>query len=101
MVISMALMAPAVEPLPPESRNFAPMMLASQLTPTTPTPLLPTAPIVPDTCEPWLLSSSGLHVLLMALKPCVPAAHVIKSPPMFTMNAVGADQTLAARSGWL
>src|SRR2546427_11587523 len=101
MANSIALMAPAVEPLPLASRTFAPMMLASQLTPTTPTALLPVAPIVPDVCDPWLLSSSGLHVLLMALKPCVPAAHVIKSPPTFTVNAAGADQTLAVRSGWL
>src|SRR5437773_1983382 len=100
MVNSIASIAPAVDPLPLASRNFAPMMLAIQFTPTTPDPLLPRAPIVPDTCDPWSLSSRGLHVLVMALKPCVPAAQLIV-PPMLTVNAVGADQTFAARSGWL
>src|SRR5712691_5137777 len=97
----MALIAPAVVPLPLASRNFEPMMLAIQFTPTTPTALLPTAPIVPDVCEPWLLSSSGLHVLVIALNPCVPAAQAIARPPTVTVNAAGADQTLAARSAWL
>src|SRR5712691_9655246 len=90
---SMALIASAVVPLPAEFRNFSPMMRVVQFTPTTPTPLFPTAPMVPETCEPWLLSSRGLHVLLMALKPWVPAAQ----PPI----PPGLLHTLAARSEWL
>src|SRR5687767_2805688 len=99
MANSMALIASAVDPWPFAPRNFRPIRLAVQLTPTTPALLLPTAPIVPLACVPWLLSSMGLHVLVMALKPCVPAAHVIERPPMFTVNAHGALHTLAARSG--
>src|SRR5215831_567043 len=94
----MALTASAVEPLPLAFRNFAPMMLVVQFTPTTPTPLLPAAPIVPETCVPWLLSSIGSHVMVKALKPCVPAAHVIFTPPTVTEKLVGADHTFAARS---
>src|SRR5437899_9080136 len=48
MANSMALTASEMLPLPPESRNLMPMTLAIQLTPTTPTPLLPAAPRVPD-----------------------------------------------------
>src|SRR5262245_51701533 len=100
MANSMALMASEVLPEPLESRNLTAMMLAVQLTPATPLPLLPTAPIVPATWVPWLLSSRGKQLLLMALKPWVPAGHETVKPPMFTLNAVGADQMLAARSGW-
>ena len=70
--IANTLMALAVVPPPPALKNLSPMMLAVQLTPTTPTPLLPSAPMVPETCVPWLLSSLGSQVLVIALKPRVP-----------------------------
>ena len=73
----------------------------TQLTPTTPSALLPAAPIVPETCVPWSLSSIGLQVIAMALKPWLPAGQVIGTPPMVTVNADGADHMLAARSGWV
>ena len=47
-----ALTALAVVPLPPESRNFSGMIWTFQSTPTTPTRLFPTAPIVPAVCVP-------------------------------------------------
>src|SRR5476649_906503 len=97
----MASIASAVVPEPLAPRNFAAMMLAVQLTPATPTALLPDAPIVPATCVPWLLSSIGSHVFSSALYPCVPAAHAMATPPMVTLNGAGADQMLAVRSGWL
>ena len=40
------------------------MIETCQLMPATPMPLLPTAPIVPETCVPWPLSSIGLESLL-------------------------------------
>ena len=49
---SMASMASAVVPEPLAPMNFRAMSDTSQLTPATPTPLLPTAPIVPATCVP-------------------------------------------------
>jgi hypothetical protein len=98
MVNSIALIASEMLPLPLELKNLAAMMLVVQLTPTTPMLLLPSAPIVPDTCVPWLLSSIGSQVLEMALNPCVPAPHVIVVPPIVTVKLDGADQTLAARS---
>src|SRR5262245_18517511 len=98
---SMHSMASAVFPLPDALRNLSPMMLVVQFTTTTPELLLPLAPIVPETWLPWLLSSSGLQVLLTALKPCDTAGQLIVWPPTVTVNAAGADQMFAARSGWL
>ena len=69
MVNSIALIALASVPLPAASRNLLPMTLATQFTPVTPTALLPRAPMVPDTCVPWLLSSMGSQVFRMALNP--------------------------------
>src|SRR5512134_2716822 len=46
-------------PDPAAFRNLSGMILTFQLTPETPAPLLPTAPIVPATWVPWLLSSNG------------------------------------------
>src|SRR5262249_10283754 len=90
---SIAVMASAVLPEPPASRNLRPIKVTVQLTPTTPAPLFPTAPIVPETWLPWLLSSRGSQVRVMTLKPWVPAAQ----PPI----PPGLLQTLAARSGWV
>ena len=45
-------MASAVVPEPAALRNFSAMILTFQFTPTTPTPLFPVAPIVPETCVP-------------------------------------------------
>src|SRR5262249_60919253 len=93
----MALIALAVVPVPVASRNLEPMMLAVQFTPTTPRALLPTAPTVPETCEPWLLSSAGSQVLVIALKPCEPAGQVMERPPMLTENVAGARQTYTGK----
>lgn len=49
---SIALIASAVVPLPTESRNLRPMIEVVQFTPTTPSALLPAAPMVPETCVP-------------------------------------------------
>jgi len=51
--------AAAVEPLPLALRNLMATIFACQFTPTTPTLLLPTPAMVPDTCEPCPLSSKG------------------------------------------
>src|SRR2546422_5971773 len=101
MTNSIALIASTSVPVPSALKAFDAMMLAVQFTPTTPRLLLPTAPIVPETCVPWPLSSGGSHVFVIALKPCVPAAQVIVWPPLTTEKDVGADQTFAARSGCL
>ena len=45
------------------------MMLTSQFTPVTPTVLFPTAPIIPDTCVPWSLSSIGSESLFAVSMP--------------------------------
>src|SRR6266516_4775751 len=95
----MAFTASLVKPDPDALMNFSPMMRVVQLTPVTPTPLFPTAPIVPDVCVPWPLSSAGLHENAIALNPCDPAGHVIGLPPTVTVNAAGADHMFAARSG--
>ncbi len=93
--------ASSIVPLPSASTNLRPISWAVQLTPATPVPLPPTAPIVPATCVPWWWSSIGSHVRVIALKPWLPAGHVIGLPPRLTVNADGADHMLAARSGWL
>ena len=49
---SSAAMASAIVPLPVSSMNLIPIMRAVQLTPATPIPLSPTAPMVPATCVP-------------------------------------------------
>ena len=53
--------AAAVPPDPLPLRNFKPIRLVVQFTPTTPAMLLPTAQIVPETCVPWYWSSIGIH----------------------------------------
>src|SRR5262245_48531010 len=102
MTKSTALIESASVPLPIESRNFDAIILVVQFTPTTPRALLPSAPIVPATCVPWPLSShtsTTSHVLVIALKPCVPAGQVIVVPAMVTLNDAVAVQMFAARSG--
>ena len=51
-------------PPPDPPRNLSPTIETFQLTPTTPLPLFPTAPIVPAQCVPCELSSCGLLSLL-------------------------------------
>src|SRR5262249_30493415 len=70
---SIAVMASAVLPEPPASRNLRPIKVTVQLTPTTPAPLFPTAPIVPETWLPWLLSSRGAPVASEDIEPVGPA----------------------------
>src|SRR3954447_21664277 len=96
---SSALIALLTDPTPLESRNFAAIRRVVQFTPVTPTPLLPAAPMMPDTCVPWPLSSIGRHVLVIALNPCVPCAQLTARPPTVTVNGAGADHTLLTRSG--
>ena len=55
----MHLMALLVLPLPLAVRNLRAMMRVFHATPATPTPLFPTAPMVPAQWVPWLLSSIG------------------------------------------
>ena len=62
-------MAAAMLPYPSASKNLQGISLTFQLTPTTPTPLLPTAPMVPATCVPWPLSSIGSESPLMGAMP--------------------------------
>src|SRR6266568_3274793 len=88
---SMAETAPLVEPEPLALRNLSAISRVVGLTPITPRPLFPTAPIVPETCVPWRLSSIGSHVAVMTLYPCV--------PPGQPLSCVALDQMLAARSG--
>src|SRR5258708_6169590 len=94
------VMASLMSPNPCESKNLQGRICTFQFTPTTPTPLLPTAPRIPDTWVPWLLSSNGSQELFTALNPWTPAEHRIWAPLIVvTVNPLGADQTLAARSG--
>ena len=76
--------AASVVPPPKAFRNLQGMMRTDQFTPTTPTPLFPVAPIVPDTCVPCPLSSIGSQVLLTALNPRLPAGQLIITP--FTVS---------------
>src|SRR5712664_2177937 len=62
----MARSAFAVVPLPLASKNLAATMFVAQVVPATPAPLLVTAPIVPATCVPCRLSSSGFPVVRQA-----------------------------------
>src|SRR5215467_2100723 len=64
LTYSKQAMAPSVVPCPLASKNLQDISLTFQLTPTTPTLLFPTAPIVPPTCVPWPLSSIGSESLL-------------------------------------
>src|SRR5439155_496638 len=50
----------ALVPLPVESCDLQGRIRTFQLIPDTPTPLLPTAPMMPETCVPWPKSSIGL-----------------------------------------
>ena len=61
--------ASAVVPEPEALRNLHAMRRTVQLTPTTPRPLFPTAPIVPATWVPWWLSSMGSESLLAVSMP--------------------------------
>src|SRR3954463_7841383 len=59
----------ATLPLPVASIHFTSINCVTQLTPETPTALLPVAPMVPATWVPWLLSSSGRFVLVTKFQP--------------------------------
>ena len=48
-----------VGPLPEALRNLSTTSLPRHTTPLTPSPLLPTAAMVPAVCVPWPLSSNG------------------------------------------
>ena len=51
--------APETGPLPPAPRNLSTTIFACQTTPETPSPLFPTAAMMPAVCVPWPLSSRG------------------------------------------
>ena len=59
------------------------------------------APMVPLTCVPCPLSSAGSQVLVIAFIPWEPAGQERGDPFSVIVNAAGALQTLAARSGWV
>ena len=88
-----------VLPLPSAARNFNGNTIPVQLIPVTPLPLFPAPAIVPATCVPCPLSSMGIHVFVIALKPRVPAAQVTVPVPNATVNSRGALHTFADKSG--
>ncbi len=47
------------EPVPLRPMNFNGINCTFQATPAMPRPLLPTAPMMPATCEPWPCRSEG------------------------------------------
>ena len=70
-----------------------------QLTPVMPAPLFPSAPIVPATCVPWPLKSSGVlsfwtksHPFVSSTKP-LPSSSPVPGGSLLT-------QMLSFRSGW-
>jgi hypothetical protein len=73
----MQVISSDVTPLPSAARNLSAINWTVQATPETSMPLLPTAPIVPETCVPWPALSSSVGVPLeddegdtVALMPC-------------------------------
>ena len=62
-------MAAARLPFPSASNILHGISRTFQLTPTTPTPLLPTAPMIPATWVPWEWSSIGSELPLMGAMP--------------------------------
>ena len=91
---------PALVPVPPR-RNFRPISFTRQATPAIPTPLLPTAPMMPATCVPWPRSSAGLPEPVIALMPWTSSTYPLPSSsrPLPGISP-GLTQRLAARSGW-
>ncbi len=75
------------------------MIETLQFTPVTPSALLPRAPIVPATCEPCSLASSGTLSFETKSQPCVSSTNPLpsESPPPGGSSFV---QMLSARSGW-
>ena len=78
MMKLMHAIALALVPTPSGPLALHGMILTPQLTPTTPIPLLPTAPRMPVVSVPWPLSSMGLHVggFAKVFNPCVPCGQV-------------------------
>src|SRR5437867_8257388 len=94
--------ASLVQPEPPASRNLHAMRRTVQLTPTTPTPLLPPAPIVPATWVPWLWSSMGLESLLTVSMPKQSSILPLRSSSMPLLLHSGVLRNMVAdRSWWL
>src|SRR5208283_5313950 len=93
--------APPTSPPPWASKNLQGRIWTCQFTPLTPTPLLPTAPIVPETWVPWPLSSMGSQVPDMELKPREFVGQVMEFPLMsFAWNEAVAVQMFWPRSVW-
>ena len=77
------------------------MIETFQLTPTTPEPLLPTAPIVPATCVPCPWSSIGSASLLAKSQPYTSSTNPLPSLSIRSpATSPGFRQALAARSRW-
>jgi hypothetical protein len=82
-------MASAVSPEPSEAVCLQPMMCTRQLTPATPTPLLPTAPIVPaltshtlkSVAAPFLASLPHNIARLPLLRPKTAKVSPLHVPP--------------------
>ncbi len=95
-------MAAASVPVPSASNILHAMMLTLQFTPTTPTLLWPTAPIVPATWVPWLWSSIGSELPLMGAIPWQSSTNPLPSlSTPFALQSSSLRHTLAARSWWL
>ena len=94
--------ASLVGPDPEAFRNLHAMRRTVQLTPTTPTPLFPTAPIVPATWLPWSLSSKGLESLLRVSMPKQSSIWPLPSSSMpLLLQSRVLRNMFADRSWWL
>ena len=70
-----------------ESMNFSAITCAVQFTPTTPTPLLPDAAMIPAVWVPWPSSSSGSFVLVTKFQPIRSSGWAVS--PSWTLLGVG------------
>src|SRR5471032_1047210 len=87
----------SAEVLPPEPsalRNLSAISFTFHAMPEIELALLPTAPMMPETCEPWPLSSVGLPELVRELMPLMSLAIPLEP-------GVGLTQRLALRSVWV
>ena len=62
-------------------------------------PLFPTAPMMPDTCVPWPLSSFTLLLLPTQFQPWMSSNRLLNVSCSVTGSTCGLVQMLAARSG--
>src|SRR6185437_4712832 len=81
----MQLATPVVEPLPDELSALHSASRELNATPATPLPLFAIAATVPDTCEPWSLSSVHLPPTIVGSPPIRPAMPNDFTPAQFTV----------------